>query len=81
MNKFKEIAGTVISLLTLSFIIICFREVRLYRRKQIELIPLKLKYIELRTNHKINRQYDVDNMSIKELVSINKQLDDEMRAV
>ncbi|WP_239752446.1 hypothetical protein [Mammaliicoccus sp. B-M10] len=81
MNKFRKIACSVISLLTLSFIIICFREVRLYRRKQIKLIPLKLKYIELRTNHKINRQYDVDNMSIKELVSINKQLDDEMRAV
>lgn len=81
MNKFRKIACSVISLLTLSFIIIFFREVRLYRRKQIKLIPLKLKYIELRTNHKINRQYDVDNMSIKELVSINKQLDDEMRAV
>lgn len=81
MNKFKETACAVISLLTISFIIVCFREVRLYRRKQIKLIPLKLKYIELRTNHKINRQYDVDNMCIKELVSINRQLDDEMRTV
>lgn len=81
MNKFRKIACAVISLLTISFIIIWCREVRLYRRKQIKLIPLKLKYIELRTNHKISRQYDVDNMTIKELVSINKQLDDEMRAV
>lgn len=81
MNKYRKITCTVISLLILSIIIMFFREVRLYRRKQIKLIPLKLKYIELRTNHKINRQYDVDNMSIKELVSINKQLDDEMRAV